>query len=505
MADHRLGVLLWVCVCVLGGVAGTCPPGAYGYNCSYQCHCPQVSCDATSCCQPTICSRGWSGPTCQQQNVAFHRTTSASSVYMASSRAVDGDTRGNLYDGSCFHSAAYTDPNITSAWWRVDLEQHTLVHDVIIYFRTDYQYRRNGIQIYIADTAASPTDGVNCYNVTGNINGTDIPDVLSVTCSGKGRYLVLYTTTVNNDNVNVPIMDFCEVEVHVCGPGTFGADCDNYCFCEGDVCNYVTGVCPSGVCLPGWQTQTCYIACDPGTFGTNCSNSCHCVGETCDHVTGVCPSGVCTPGWQTETCDTACDPGTFGTNCSNSCHCVGETCDHVTGICPSRVCLPGWQTETCDTVCDFGSYGSDCSEACSSRQCKGDNSRCHHVAGECVEGCKTGRDGADCTQVSELKTHDPLVLDSISLVIGVVVGVVLTLLLAGGVLLYLLRTGRLTWMHGPVKEGESQDKAHTNIPQPLDIYTSVSELSHTDGDFNNYTGLDAGTRTVDKLYDVIQN
>ncbi|XP_067678583.1 multiple epidermal growth factor-like domains protein 11 [Haliotis asinina] len=459
MADYRLEVLLLVCVCVLGGVAGSCPAGRYGYRCSYQCHCPEVKCNATSGCQSESCSRGWSGPTCQKENKALNRTTSASGVHvdMTSSRVVDGDKRGNLCVGSCFHST-FIDPNITSAWWRVDLEQQTLVHDVTIYFRTDYKVRRNGIQIYIADTAASPTDGINCYNVTGNMNGTDIPDVLNVTCSGEGRYLVLYTTTVNNEknHLSVPVLDFCEVEVHVCGPGTFGADCDNYCHCDGDVCNYVTGVCPSGMCLPGWQTQTCDTACDHGTFGTNCSNSCHCVGGMCDHVTGVCPSGVCTPGWQTETCDIACDPGTFGTNCNNSCHCDGETCDHVTGICPSRVCLPGCQTETCDTV-------------------------------------------------SQLKTHDPLVLDSISLVIGVGVGVVLTLLLAGGVLLYLLRTGRLTWMHGPVKEGESQDKADTNIPQPPDNYTSVSELSHTDGDVTNYTGLDAGTRTVDKLYDVIQN
>ncbi|XP_046560691.1 multiple epidermal growth factor-like domains protein 11, partial [Haliotis rubra] len=493
----------------ISSITGSCPAGRYGYRCSYQCHCPQVYCNPTSGCQPASCSRGWSGPTCQKENIALNKNTSASSVFQPSSNAVDGDTRGIYLGRSCFHSA-YNRPTITSAWWRVDLGQKTLMHDVIIYFRTDrgFEFRRNGIQIYIADTAASPTDGVNCYNVTGNRDGTDIPDVLNVTCSDEGRYLVLYTTTVNNDTVDVPVMDFCEVDVNVCGPGTFGADCDNYCHCDGDVCNYVTGVCPSRVCLPGWQTQTCDTACGPGTFGANCSNSCHCDGETCDHLTGVCPSGVCLPGWQTETCDTVCESSSYGTNCTQSCsqrNCRDQTfvCNHVTGVYVGG-CKSGWRGINCMQVCDFGSYGSDCSETCSSRKCQCDNSNCDHVTGECVEGCKTGWDATDCTQ--ELKTRVLPLIHSISLVIGVVVGVVLTLLLAGGVLLYLLRTGRLTWMPGSVKEGERQDKADTNMSQPADNYTSMSELSdRRDMDDNDYAGLDTDTRADNKLYDVIQN
>ncbi|XP_067678542.1 multiple epidermal growth factor-like domains protein 10 [Haliotis asinina] len=304
MAVWASGVLLLVIVTV---VAGDCPEGRYGYNCSYQCHCPHDYCNATSGCQPASCSRGWSGPTCQKENVALNKVTSSSSIYYLPSNAVNGDTSGDD-ETRCFHSA-FEDSNITSAWWRVDLGNTTLIHDVIIYFRTNYKVRRNGIQIYIAGTAASPTDGVNCYNVTGNRDGTDIPDVLTATCSGEGRYLVLFTTTVNNDfgGVKVPIMDFCEVEVDSCTPGSLGADCDNYCYREG-VCDYVTGVCPGRVCPPQWDVLV--SVCDVSSYGTKCSKLCsdrHCKGDKsgCDPLTGQCTGG-CRAGWDGADCTKKC-------------------------------------------------------------------------------------------------------------------------------------------------------------------------------------------------------
>ncbi|XP_067678531.1 uncharacterized protein [Haliotis asinina] len=383
-------------------VDGNCPAGEYGYSCSYQCHCPQVYCNATSGCQPADCSRGWSGPSCQKENIALNRTTSASSIYMASSRAVDGGKGGILSGGSCFHSA-YTDFRITSAWWRVDLGQETLVHDVSIYFRTDYIVRRSGIQIYIADTDGSPTDGINCYTVSG----TDIPDVLNATCTGEGRYLVLYTT-VKSTGDSVPIMDFCEVEVEVCARGTFGADCDNYCHCDGDVCNYVTGVCPSGTCLPGWRTDRCDTACVQGTeYGVGClktcsSRMCHGDASTCPQDTGRCTEG-CQAGWKGEDCTTACVQGTeYGVGClktcsSRMCHGDVSTCPQDTGRCTGG-CQAGWKGEDCTTACVQGTeYGVGCLKTCSSRMCHGDASTCPQDTGRCTGGCQAGWKGEDCT------------------------------------------------------------------------------------------------------------
>ncbi|XP_071117367.1 multiple epidermal growth factor-like domains protein 10 [Haliotis cracherodii] len=368
---------------------------------------------------------------------------------MPSRNAVDGETSARNYR-KCFHSAA---SGVKSAWWRVDLREMTQIHDVTIYFRADYTIRRNGIQIYIAETDASPPAGDLCYNVTGKEDGTDILDILNVTCSGEGRYLVLYRTVKNNKD-KVPIMDFCEVQVYVCGPGTFGSDCANYCHCDGDVCDYVSGICPSGDCLPGWQQDKCDTECIPGDFGPKCSQKCserNCKNDnsSCDHVTGECAEG-CMTGWngkdctqkclltygddcanlcsdrqcrETSTCDhvtgkceSGCKPGWKETDCSIECiqdkeygsscvgNCSARMCDGGTGSCPRKtgqcgsVCLSGWQGEDCAQKCTLGKYGPNCNQKCYNRNCEDDNSSCDHVTGECVGGCMTGWNGTDCTQ-----------------------------------------------------------------------------------------------------------
>ncbi|XP_048255257.1 multiple epidermal growth factor-like domains protein 10 [Haliotis rufescens] len=376
---------------------------------------------------------------------------------MPSLNAVDGNTSAQDHR-YCFHSA-FNDANITVAWWRVDLSKMTQVHDVTIYFRTDHKDRRNGIQIYIADTFANPTDGVNCNNVTEKEDRTAIPGVLDVTCSGKGRYLVLYTT-VKHSPKRVPILDFCEVQVDVCGPGTFGADCDNYCHCDGEVCDYVSGVCPSGGCLSGWQQDKCDTECTPGNYGPNCSQKCsnrncktdnsscvrvtgecvggcmtgwngtdctqkclltygdgcanlcsdrHCSGTlTCDHVTGKCEYG-CNPGWKEADCTTECIQGIeYGSGCVGNCS--ARMCDGGTGSCPKKtgqcdsVCLSGWQGEDCAQKCRTGSFGENCTGECG--QCRDDN--CHHVNGTCLTGCNDGWTNLTCTQTSRLKPQRPM-------------------------------------------------------------------------------------------------
>ncbi|XP_071117598.1 multiple epidermal growth factor-like domains protein 10 isoform X1 [Haliotis cracherodii] len=393
-------VFLFACLSV---VAGDCTPGKYGNRCSYQCHCPLVNCNPTSGCEPAYCSEGWSGPTCQKENIAFKKTTSSSSVHFPSSNAVNGDTGGGD-EQTCFHSV-YDDASITYAWWRVDLGNETLVRGVVIYFRTNYKVRRNGIQIYIADTAISPTDGVNCYNVTGNRDGTDIPDVLNVTCSGEGRFLVLYTTVNNEkDKVNVPVLDFCEVKVEVCGPGTFGAVCDNYCHCDGEVCNYMSGVCPSGVCLPGWKPDKCDTVCVFGSYGTNCNRRCsdrHCKGDnsSCARVTGTCVEG-CKAGWNGTDCIQKC-VNSYGEGCVHLCssrRCSGtSSCNHVTGDCENG-CIPGWKHIDCTEPCVQGvEYGAGCVGNCSARMCKGGNVTCPRDTGRCESGCQPGWKGEDCT------------------------------------------------------------------------------------------------------------
>ncbi|XP_067677272.1 receptor-type tyrosine-protein phosphatase mu-like [Haliotis asinina] len=391
-----------------------CQTKKYGNNCAYTCNCHYTKCLPAVGCLAQTCNRGWSGRTCQKHNVALSKPASASSVHSnyQPGNAVNGRKRGYIHSSTCIHTQ-FRNATIRAAWWRVDLRQTTSMHYVTIYFRRVYTVRRNGIQIYRANTTHSPTDGVNCYNVTGNRDGTDIPDILKARCSGRGRYVVLYTTTVNNEinNVAVPVLDFCEVEINVCAPGTFGADCDNYCHCDGNVCDYVTGVCPSGVCLPGWQPKTCETVCIYGSYGTNCNHNCSdrkCKGDnsSCDRFTGKCTGG-CQAGWNGIDCTQKC-VSTYGENCGRLCsarNCTGmssSNCDHVTGKCDGG-CKLGWKGDDCTTVCVRGlEYGAGCVGNCSARMCEGGSGICPTDTGRCDSGCEPGWQGDDCSQVCSL-------------------------------------------------------------------------------------------------------
>ncbi|XP_048256555.1 receptor-type tyrosine-protein phosphatase alpha-like isoform X1 [Haliotis rufescens] len=208
-------------------------------------------------------------------------------------------------------------------------------------------------------------------------------------------------------------MDFCEVEVDVCSNGTFGADCDNYCHCDSEVCDYVSGVCPGGVCLPGWATETCETACEFGRYGANCSHNCpnrNCKGDnsSCDHVTGECVGG-CLTGWNGTDCTQKC-LHSYGDGCSKRCserkcnETSQDNCDHVTGEC-DRGCIPGWKDTDCTEACIHEvEYGSGCVGNCSTRTCEGENDTCPRDTGRCESGCQPGWKGEDCTQVCSFGT-----------------------------------------------------------------------------------------------------
>ncbi|XP_046569021.1 uncharacterized protein LOC124277390 isoform X2 [Haliotis rubra] len=286
-------------VIFLGHCSCNCPGGTYGYNCGYTCNCDQDKCNPTSGCSPPNCSPGWSGPTCQKHNLARVKPTSSSGEGLyPSSQATDGNTAANSY-AFCIETKG-SNPN----WWRVDLNDTVLIRDVTIYFRTDYTPRRNGIQVYLTNTTTIPS-GLLCYTVTGRVDGPDINNTTSFPCHGRGRYVLLYTTTANNRDTQ-PIMDFCEVEVNACDPGTFGADCENYCHCKDGVCNDITGVCPPGGCLAGWKGTNCDVECvDNVEYGPDCRGACSsrmCQGDgsTCPRDTGRCTDG-CQAGWKGRT------------------------------------------------------------------------------------------------------------------------------------------------------------------------------------------------------------
>ncbi|XP_067679833.1 receptor-type tyrosine-protein phosphatase epsilon-like [Haliotis asinina] len=327
-------------------------------------------------------------------------------------------------------------------WWRVDLSGTVSIRDVTIYFRTDWKPRRNGIQVYVTNSTDTPS-GDNCYNVTGRSDGNDIDDVTRAPCSGRGRYILLYTT-VNNEvdmRITLPRLDFCEVEVDVCGPGTFGADCDNYCHCDSDVCNYVSGVCPGGTCMSGWMGNSCNITCPTGQYGRDCTQSCadrQCKDNTssCSHDTGEC-SGGCLAGYTTPDCTQECS-NSYGEDCGGNCtdrHCSDASsseCDHVTGWCDGG-CSPVWKGVSCITGCvPDVEYGAGCIGNCSARMCEGGNVSCPQDSGRCENGCEPGWMGEDCVHrtVSSHQTNGASTGGIVGGVVAVAVAVVVLVVVA---------------------------------------------------------------------------
>ncbi|XP_048256543.1 receptor-type tyrosine-protein phosphatase T-like isoform X2 [Haliotis rufescens] len=383
-----------LCMILLGQCSCSCPYGTYGFQCGYRCNCDQDKCDSTSGCSPPACHPGWSGPTCQKHNIARKKATSSSGDNnFPSSKATDGNTDANSYL-VCIDTAP-SNPN----WWRVDLNDTVLIREVTIYFRTDYTPRRNGIQVYLTNSIQVPS-GLNCYNVTNRNDGMKISNVTHAPCHGRGRYLLLYTTVL-------PVMDFCEVEVDVCDPGTFGDDCDHYCHCKDGPCDYTTGDCPTQLCQPGWTGNSCATECS-NTYGDGCSKLCssrHCEGtasSACDHVRGACENG-CKAGWKDTDCTQECvDDLEYGVGCLQNCSArmcqIGSgTCPRDTGRCIDG-CQAGWRGEDCTIECILNvNYGSGCQGSCSARKCREGKSPCPKDTGRCDGGCLPGWDGEDCT------------------------------------------------------------------------------------------------------------
>ncbi|XP_071118457.1 receptor-type tyrosine-protein phosphatase alpha-like [Haliotis cracherodii] len=342
-------------------------------------------------------------------NVALHKPAVMSSsldMNHPASRAVDGNTRSD-HDRYVVH----TKPGETSAWWKVDLQTQVQSALVILYFRTDYKWRRNGIQLYTSLQNSNDAHQPRlCHTIIGDANGTDIPDIYSVTCSESWRYLTVYTET-NNDGQGA-ILDFAEVQVWVnatCANEKYGTNCGQECasrHCKqgSDICDPVIGICRSG-CQSAWTGISCHECVASGRYGDNCGKFCnsrHCLSTSnCDAANGACSRNQCQTGWSGIDCAT-CASGLYGNNCNKNCssrHCLNpmESCASDTGACSNSECQTGWAGTDC-TACAPEYYGAGCGQLCAERHCKVDSSCDDKMQGQCVGGCADGYQGTDCTQ-----------------------------------------------------------------------------------------------------------
>ncbi|XP_055956218.1 protein draper-like [Patella vulgata] len=355
----------------------------FGYNNSLTCNCEE-SCQDSGICSTGGCKQGWSGPTCQKENVALHKPANQSSYYKSywpSSRGVDGDIN------------TFIDMMASKqGWWLVDLLQNYPITDITLYHRNKLLHRLRGFYVYIINEDLVST---LCYHHTNET----LTFVYKIRCNSTGRYVNITSDT------NKAILNLSEVEIYVCSAGTYGANCTEFCHCSQYTrCDDITGYCKDG-CLPRWHGNSCNKSCsDTNSYGDGCKFDCDkrkCNGTSdCDQVTGTCLYG-CQDGWESQDCTRVCSQGNYGKSCQKlcsdrNCKSSDSTCDHVNGTCVGG-CKAGWTSHDCTLVCSQGNYGKSCQKLCSDRNCKSSDSTCDHVNGTCVGGCKAGWTSHDCT------------------------------------------------------------------------------------------------------------
>ncbi|XP_071118899.1 receptor-type tyrosine-protein phosphatase epsilon-like isoform X5 [Haliotis cracherodii] len=509
MANVRGGVLVALSLFVVAAAAAaTCSWATYGFRCAYHCNCPPAECHDVNGCNSTDCYPGWSGPTCQKSNLLLNLTSDAfksSETGTDVEKATDGNTSTDA--SSVCLETRNTDGNFT--WWRADLGNDTLVNEVTIYFRTDYTVGRSEIQVYLTNSSDIIPSGHTCNNVNGNANGT----VTSVTCATHGRFLLLYSS-FQGTNSTTPRMVLCEVEVNVCGPGTYGNECSEYCHCDSEACNYIEGVCPSSVCQPGWHGMHCNQICDNGTYGFNCSGQCgerNCSygNSSCDHETGECDGG-CNAGWGGTDCTQGCDAGQeYGAGCSRNCSdrmCEKDSnCSVLTGQCEGG-CQEGWMGEDCYERCGFKTYGVNCSGSCG--ECR-DKTTCDHINGTCRAGCGVGWTGKLCDEnSSQTMPTTTIIAAAAGGGCGVVVIVLITIVLC-------IRRRRNRKTSQLAANGystvSSQEKALQGTTRVLDappvVYSNVTftgEGVDLDDNVKEEEQGDAADKRVDEVDEVVE-
>jgi len=122
------------------------------------------------------------------------------------SKAVDGNTDGNIYNNGCQHTGA-SDPNAPPAWWQVDLLESFSIGTIEIYNRVDCcSNRLQNTHILVGETD-SIEDAVECDYI--GEEGADA-EVLAGACGVYGRYVTLLR---DESGPEPHILNFCEITI----------------------------------------------------------------------------------------------------------------------------------------------------------------------------------------------------------------------------------------------------------------------------------------------------
>ncbi|XP_064596559.1 multiple epidermal growth factor-like domains protein 10 isoform X3 [Liolophura sinensis] len=345
------------------------------------------------------CRPGWSGPTCQKQNIVYKATkvdsSSELSVSNSDNLAFDGDLT------SVFRSAIEANPSVTVT---ATSSRHP-IHTIQIYNGATDLNDLSGFEIYVS----ASSDFINsklCYRDTTAIGKSEY--VINCTQPLTGLYIKLLVPKTTSLAIR-------EMEVYVCGEYWFGSECDRLCNCQSAStrCNGVTGACPYG-CPDGRNGTDCYSECLAGRFGRQCQSICHCKNTaSCDKVDGTCDDQGCAVGFKGDNCQRACSSGEFGEGCEGKCHCYPvNNCDKETGQCAGD-CQAGFKGDNCQEDCEVGKYGRNCAGDCHCKNltsCNKEHGRCDALGCEagytgsyCNRECSTGRFGEKCQYICHCK------------------------------------------------------------------------------------------------------
>ncbi|XP_061168121.1 uncharacterized protein LOC133177046 [Saccostrea echinata] len=417
-----------------------CISGTFGEDCGISCgNCVNSRCNpVTGACDSQGCQTGYVGTKCFNTN-NFYNNVQGQLVNTWEGNVATGSISYNvagLFDGnnaSCAFQNAPFSNTIGSTAFLFQLTTERVLREITLTFSTQ------GITASAASNYAgftvSISDGTNrrdCFTW----NSTGVPEyVQTIPCLGLAKSINV--TNERRSGVTYPSawgpnpgLGFCEILATGCPAGRYGTYCEKSCICQvcdyvtgacpsidqncqnrtygvncleqcgncrnNDVCNIETGACPNG-CTAGYNGTLCKDACLAGHYGENCLQTCSqfCKNNrVCNSVTGSCPEG-CSAGYQGSTCDQTCENGTYGQDCLNNCsrNCQDNACNYVSGNC-TKGCKIGYQGDKCLIACENGKYGQDCSYNCS-RNCR-DNS-CHIISGNCTKGCIIGYQGDLCS------------------------------------------------------------------------------------------------------------
>lgn len=217
-------------------LAEDCPTGYFGRKCRYSCHCSYSSnCDVISGECSRGCSTGWSGPSCQRENIAYKRPCKQKEGQASqnASLAVDDET------DTC--SATKAD---VPGWWTLTLDDVKLIESFTLV--TDYLSDFYDWRVYVGldDAIFSMT---LCITIQLHDNGATFKCQEPVV----GRYV----TVINRAG---PVL-ICDFQIFDCSPFTFDKMCTKTCNCLDftENCGTKDGLCSSG-CDSGWTGPDCY-------------------------------------------------------------------------------------------------------------------------------------------------------------------------------------------------------------------------------------------------------